>query len=85
MRHPGQKFTIGSIVQIVDRQALSNFLQSQPKKPPHPLLPEQLEHAGTSGRITQALMYQGGAIAYVLEGLPGAWYQTLVHAPLDSN
>jgi hypothetical protein len=79
--HPGQRFSIGSIVQIVDRKELSKFLQSQPKNTPHPLRPEQVEHGGVSGKITQALMYQGGAIAYVLEGLPGAWYQALVRDP----
>jgi len=79
--HPGQLFLIGSTVQIVGQKELKEFLEAQPKGMRHPLKPEQVEYGGMSGKVIEARMYQGGAIAYVLENIPGAWHQALVRSP----
>ena len=78
MKHPGAKFEAGDMVQIADRLALDQFLQSW--KFHHPLQPEQLEYARKVAKVAQALMYHGGDIMYVLEGVPGIWHQRLVEA-----
>lgn len=78
MKHPGAKFEAGDMVQIADRLALDQFLQSW--KFHHPLQREQLEYARKVAQVAQALMYHGGDIMYVLEGVPGIWHQRLVGA-----
>jgi hypothetical protein len=83
MKHPGAKFEPGDVVRIADRKTLDEFLQSW--KLHHPLQKEQLAHAGQIARVTQARMYHGGDILYVLDGVPGIWHQRLVDVPLGSN
>ena len=79
MKHPGAKFEAGDMVQIADRPGLDEFMRSW--KLHHPLQPEQLECARRVAKVTQAAMYHGGDILYVLEGVPGIWHQRLIEVP----
>jgi len=68
-----EEFPAGSRVQIVNRLALEQFLQTW--KFHNPLKPEQLEFAGKTAKVLNVGFYHGGDPLYVLDGIPGVWHE----------
>jgi hypothetical protein len=71
-------FTVGSTVRIAQRPALEDFRQTW--RLHNPLLPEQLECAGSSAIIKSIGFYHGGDVLYVLVGVPGVWHEQCLAA-----
>ena len=76
-------FPVGTRVRIGDRAELERFLQEW--KLHNPLQVKQLEFAGRTGTVTHVGYYHGGDELYQLEGVPGVWHESSLHALLDST
>jgi hypothetical protein len=68
-----EEFPIGSLVKIATRSSLEDFMRTW--KLHNKLMPEQLEYAGTSGKIKSVGFYHGGDELYQIEGVPGIWHE----------
>jgi hypothetical protein len=68
------KFEEGSCVKIASRDVLGAFQRDWHLH--HPLKDEQLDFAERVAKVRESVMYHGGDILYVLEGVPGVWHQS---------
>lgn len=68
-----EEFSVGSIVKIVERSELEEFIRSW--KLHDKLLPEQLNYAGSVGKVKSVGFYHGGDELYQIEGIPGIWHE----------
>ena len=73
------KYRRGLTVRVAPRSALEAFLRPTWKLH-HPLLPEQLEYGGLTGKVLWTAMYHGGDVLYELEGIPGIWHEQCLAA-----
>jgi hypothetical protein len=73
-----EDFPVGTIVRVVDRPLLDNFYETW--RYHHKLTKEQLEFAGSSGRVISIGFYHGGDVLYTLENIPGIWHESCVTA-----
>jgi hypothetical protein len=67
------KFSIGSIVQVADLNALEEFRRTW--KWHHKLESEQLGFAGRVAKVVWLGCYHGGDMIYRLENVPGIWHE----------
>lgn len=65
---------MGTVVRVVDRPLLEEFYRTW--RYHHKLTPEQLEFAGSSGRVASIGVYHGGDMLYTLENIPGIWHES---------
>ena len=64
-------YRMASLVRVVDRPALEEFLRSEP--PESRPRPEQMACAGCVGRVTGVVQNSDGRPRHILAGLPGLW------------
>jgi len=68
-----EEFPKGSVVKIVSRSFLENFLKTW--RLHNKLQPGQLEHAGGIAEVESVGFYYGGDELYRLKGVPGIWHE----------
>jgi hypothetical protein len=73
-----EKYPVGRLVNIARRDVLEDFMRTW--KLHNRLQPEQLDHAGKTGRIKSVGVYHGGDVLYEIEGIPGVWYEQCLEA-----
>jgi hypothetical protein len=73
-----EKFSVGSLVKIAERDALEDFLRNW--KFHNKLRPEQLDYAGRIGKIESVGFYHGGDELYQIEDIPGIWHEQCLAA-----
>ena len=69
---------MGSVLRVVDRALLEEFFRTW--RYHHKLAPEQLEFAGSSGRVIWIGAYHGGDMLYTLDTIPGIWHERCLTA-----
>jgi hypothetical protein len=68
-----EKFPVGTIVRIANRDALEDFMPTW--KFHNRLQPDQLAFASKTGKIKSVGFYHGGDVLYEIEGVPGIWHE----------
>jgi len=71
-------FPVGTKVRIANRAFLEEFKRTWQYH--HPLLPDQLDHAGAITEIERLGYYHGGDELYWLRGVPGVWHEECLTA-----
>lgn len=71
------KFEVGTLVSLVERDALEHFLSTARS---HPLTAEQLEYSGLKAVVSEVCVAEGGYHLYLLENLPGRWPESCLRA-----
>jgi hypothetical protein len=71
------RYPAGSRVRVADLKELARY-QANPKFP-HPLEPEQLEHAGEITTVREITYYHDGDPLYRLDKVPGMWHEACLH------
>jgi hypothetical protein len=67
------EFAAGTRVRIADRADLEAFQQTWSSH--HPLVREQLEHAGQVAVVQSVQFYHGADELYDLREIPGIWHE----------
>ena len=75
-----EEFPVGSKVRTASLPELQQFQATW--KYHHPLMPEQLAHAGFLGVVEKVGFYHGGDVLYGLRGIPGIWHECCLGLPL---
>ena len=68
-----ERFPVGALVRIVERDRLESFQATWHYH--HPLNVDQLRFAGRLARVAQVGFYHGGDVLYELDGIPGIWHE----------
>ena len=69
-----EEYPVGTIVRIIDRDALKHFQQSW--KYHNPIEDNQLSYAGQIAKVEEVSFYHGGDELYRLENIPGIWHES---------
>lgn len=74
----GEKFAVGTLVCVEERDTLDRFLSTRTQH--NPLTSDQLEYAGYKAVISEVAFDPGGEPLYSLENIPGTWYEACLRA-----
>ncbi|MCP4706856.1 MAG: hypothetical protein GY865_19835 [candidate division Zixibacteria bacterium] len=78
-----EEYSVGSFVRIVKHENLEKFREEWQYH--NKLQPEQMEYAGRTAQVQEAMFYHGGDEIYTLKDVPGIWHEQCLEAYLEKK